>query len=205
MATLEQIKELRTRTGAGVNAVREAIEVSGGDMQKAVQYLREKGMAKADKRKGKVAEQGVLGVYVHSNSKLVTVVEVACETDFAAKSEDLMKFANDLALHIAATSPKFISEADVSQEYIDGETATMKQDLEGKPEEVQQKIMAGKLEKVYSDVVLLKQKLFTDDSKTVADYLNEMLAKIGEKIEITRFYKFQVAEATVTAERKGDE
>ncbi len=198
MATIEEIKELREMTGAGVNAVREALEVSKGNKEEAMKYLREKGVAKAEKRQEKSAVNGILGTYVHSNKKVVTVVEVNCETDFAANSEDFIKFANDLAVHVAAMNPKFINTESVSKEEIEAIKQTAKEDLEGKPAEVQEKILEGKLTKHYQDIVLVKQNLFQDDSKTVEDYKNELVAKIGEKIEIKSFNKFEVSVAPVS-------
>lgn len=197
MITVEQIKELRNRTGAGVNAVREALESSEGNVEAAVKYLREKGIAKAEKRKDRVASNGTLGTYIHSNNKLVVVVEVACETDFAAKSEDMTKFAKDLALHIAAVNPKYVSIETVDQETLDTEIKAAEQGIENKPEEIKKSIIDGRLQKFYKENVLLKQNLFTDETKTVEDLLNEMVSKIGEKVQITRFYKVQVSENTV--------
>jgi len=197
MVTIDQIKELRNLTGAGVGAVREALETTSGDVNEAIKLLRAKGLAKAAKRKGKVAEHGVLGTYIHSNKRFVVVVEVACETDFAAKSEDMIKFANDLAVHIAAVNPKYISVSSIDKDTLANEVAAAEAGLDNKPDEIRQTIISGKLEKFYQEAVLLKQTLFTDESKTVEDYQNEMVAKIGEKIEITQFYKFQVGEPVV--------
>ncbi|MEP7103515.1 MAG: elongation factor Ts [Candidatus Dojkabacteria bacterium] len=203
--TLDQIKELRERTGVGVNAVREALESSEGDMDKAVKYLREKGMAKAEKRKGKVASNGIIGTYIHPNKKVVVTVEVACETDFAAKSEDFTKFANDIALHIAATSPKFITVKSINKDILTAEFNAAEQGLDGKPEKIRETIVNGKLEKFYKENVLLKQSLFTDESKTVEDYLNELIAKTGEKVQITQFHKFQVSESNLDANLDAEE
>ena len=198
MITIEQIKELRNQTGAGVGSVKEALNHSKGDMAEAVKYLRLKGLAKADKRKGKVAEHGVLGTYIHSNNKLVVVVDVACETDFAAKSEDFVKFAKDVALHIAAVSPKYIAVESVDKDTLAAELSIAENGLEDKPENIRKTIIAGKLEKFYQETVLLKQKLFTDDSKSVEDYMNELVAKIGEKIQITGFYKIVAGEEIIS-------
>ena len=197
MITVEQIKELRAQTGAGVNAVREALEKSEGDVEQAIKYLREKGLAKGDKRKGKTASNGILGTYIHSNNKLIVVVEVACETDFAEKSEDMAKFAKDLALHIAAKNPKYISVESVDKDVLAAEVELAEKGVENKPAEIKKTIIDGKLDKFYKETVLLKQELFTDETKTVGDYLNEMLVKIGEKVEITQFYKIQVGEVLV--------
>ena len=205
MVTIDQIKELRNLTGAGVGVVREALESTNGDVNEAIKYLRAKGLAKASKRKGKVTEHGVIGTYVHSNRKFVVVVEVACETDFAAKSEDMIKFANDLAVHIAAVGPKFISLESVDKDILAAEFTAAEAGLENKPQEIRKTIVDGKLEKFYKEVVLLKQILFTDETKTVEDYQNEMVAKIGEKIEVTQFYKFQVGEPVVFSKAINDE
>lgn len=192
---IEQIKKLREMTGAGVNAVREAIRETNGSEEEALKYLRQKGIAKADKRKDKSASEGLYGTYIHGNRKVVVVVEVNCETDFAAKSEDMIKFANDVALHIAAVSPKFISPDNIDEKTLEAERDTYMKDLEGKPEEVKEKILEGKMQKFYEQSVLLHQKLFSDDSKTVQDYLNDMVTKIGEKIEISNFTKYEIAQA----------
>ena len=204
MATIEEIKELRKITGAGINPVREALEISKGNFEEAVKYLRSKGMAKAAKRKGKVAENGILGVYVHSNHKFTVVVEVACETDFAAKSEDMMKFANDLALHIAAVNPKYINVESIDEKVLSDEKALAQEGMENKPEEIKKNIIEGRLQKFYKENVLTNQNFFGDESKTVEDLLNEMVAKIGEKIEITYFYKFNVGEEVLFSLAKSE-
>jgi len=197
MISIDQIKDLRNLTGAGVNSVREALEKSNGDNKEAIKYLREKGLAKAIKRKGNVASNGILGTYIHPNNKVVVVVEVACETDFAAKSEDMLRFAKDVALHIAAVTPKFVSLETIDEDTLASELSLAEQGTDNKPEEIRKTIIEGKLQKFYQETVLLKQKFFSDDSKTIEDYLNEMIIKIGEKIEITQFSKFQVGELVV--------
>ena len=191
--TIEQIKELRERTGAGVGAVKEALEHAQGDNDKAIQYLREKGLAKAAKRAGKQADNGVLGIYVHGDNRMSVIVEVATETDFAARSEDVRKFANDIALHIAANEVQYASVENIPEDIIESEKATFAADVAGKPAEIAEKIIAGKLEKFYADNVITYQTLFTDETKTVQDYMNELVAKVGEKIEITRFVKIKIA------------
>lgn len=197
-ATIEQIKELREKTGAGVNSVREALEVSKGDLEEALKFLRKKGVAKAEKRKDKVAEQGIFGTYVHTNNKVVTVVEINCETDFAAKSEDMLEFANDIALHVAAVNPLYIKPEDIPTKESEKVKQTFEKELEGKPEEIKENILKGKMEKYYAEAVLLKQNFFSDDSKTVEDHLNELIAKIGEKIAIKSFTKFEIAQKPVS-------
>lgn len=194
MATIEEIKKLRDVSGAGINVVREALKESGEDFEAAMKYLRQKGMAKADKRKGNDAKNGILGVYIHTNNSVVVVVEVGCETDFAAKSEDMKVFANNLALHVAAVNPEFISEDSISEEKKNELKDEIDKQMEGKPEEIKEKMLEGKISKYSQDKVLLKQKLFTDDSKTVEDAINELVAKIGEKVEVRSFTKFEVAQ-----------
>lgn len=199
MISLDQIKELRAISGVGVNNVREALEATNGDMEAAMRYLREKGMAKADKRKDRVAVNGVLGTYIHANNKVVVVVEVGCESDFAAKSPDLLAFANKVALHVAAMNPRYVSEGDIPADYLETEKKAMEDDLQGKPDEVKTKIVAGKLEKLYKDIVLVHQPMFGEDGLTVNDALNGLVAKVGEKIIITQFHRFAVSEAPVSA------
>ncbi len=197
--TIDQIKELRNRTGAGVGSVKEALEFAQGDNDKAIQYLREKGLAKSAKRAGKQADNGILGIYMHGDHRMSVVVEIATETDFAARSEDVRKFADDIALHIAANETLYTSVESIPAEILENEKKTFANDVEGKPAEIAEKIVAGKLEKFYADTVVTHQQLFTDDSKTVQDYLNELVAKIGEKVEITRFVKMKIAAHAVTS------
>lgn len=201
MVTLDQVKQLREMTGAGLNAVREALEQANGNQDEAIKLLRQKGVAKADKRKERVASNGIIGTYIHPTNRVVIVVEVDCETDFAANSDDMKKFANDMAVQVAAMSPKYIRVEDIDTQLIDAEKEVYMKELEGKPENIQETILSGKLEKFYKEIVLLKQDLFVDDSKTVKDYLDEMVAKIGEKIEIVQFARFEVAKETVMAKQ----
>lgn len=196
-ASIEQIKELREMTGAGISAVKEALE-SSSSQEEAIKYLREKGLAKAVKRAGKEAENGVIGVYIHTDSRLAVLVEVATETDFAAKSEVVKKFANDVALHIAAMNTEYVSKEVVPAEIVEQEKAAAKEDVAGKPAEIAEKILQGKLDRFYKDVVLTEQQLFTDETKTVGDYINEIVAQIGEKTEVTRFVRVQIAKPTVS-------
>lgn len=194
MATIEEIKKLRDMTGAGINAVREALKETGDDTESALKYLRQKGMAKAEKRKDKSTANGVLGVYIHGNNRVVTVVEVGVETDFAANSEDVRTFANEMALQVAAANPEYILPENIDEKKMSELKDEYTKDLEGKPDNVKEKIMEGKLEKFYKTAVLLKQDLFSNDEKTVEDMISELVAKIGEKVEIKSFSKFEVAQ-----------
>lgn len=196
-ATVAHIKELRASSGAGVGAVKEALEKSN-TIDEAIQYLREKGIAKGAKRASKQASNGTLGIYVHNDNRMVAVVEVVSETDFASKSPDMQKFAKDLALHIAAVGPEYIVPEDVPEDVLEREKKVFAADVEGKPAEIAAKILEGKLAKFYEDTVLIKQRLFSDDSKTVEDYFNEMLGKLGEKIQITRMTRIKVGSPTTS-------
>lgn len=196
-ATIEAIKELRSRTGSGVNAVKQALQNSN-DIEEAIQYLREKGEVKAAKRAGKATENGVLGLYMHNDNRLAVLVEVATETDFASRSEAVKKFADDIALHIAVIKTEYISKDSIPEEVIENEKAVARKDVEGKPEDVANKIIDGKLQKFYKENVLTYQYLFTDESKTVEDYMNELVAQVGEKVIITRFVKMQIAQPTLS-------
>lgn len=192
-ATLDLIKELRQRTGVGVSAVKEALEASN-NIDEAINYLRQKGLAKAAKRAGREATNGIIGMYLHTDKRTGVVVEVATETDFSARSEDIQKFANDMALQIAALNPQYVNVEAIPAEILENERALAMANIpEGKSEEMVEKIVQGRLEKFYKENVLTHQNLFVDESRTVSDYINELVAKIGEKIEITRFAKLQIA------------
>jgi elongation factor Ts len=194
--TIEQIKELRGRTGAGVNAVKEALEQANGDLEKAIEFLREKGIAKANKRAGKEATNGILGTYIHPDNRLVAIVEIACETDFAAKSDAMKEFAKNIALHIAAVGSEYLNVEDIPAEVLEKEKALYQKDVEGKPAEIAEKILDGKLRKFYEQTVLTYQPYFKDESKTIQDYMNEMVAQIGEKMRFSRFVRLQIAKPT---------
>lgn len=196
-ATIEQIKELRKATGAGVTAVKEALETSDGDLDKAIVYLREKGVAKAAKRAGKEVRNGYIGKYVHNNSRMVTLVELGCETDFAANSESFMEFADKLALHVAANSTQYVAVDRIPADVMQTEKNVYQKDVEGKPEEVAEKILEGKLKKFYEENVLLEQEMFGTEGVSVQDALNELIAQIGEKIVVGRMVTFHIGHPTV--------
>ncbi len=190
------VKQLREKSGAGMMDCKKALIESKGDIDKAVEYLRKKGIATAQKRAGRSLSEGTIQTYIHMGGKLGAMVEVGCETDFVAKNEDFVAFAKNIAMHIAATSPVGISPEDVSQETIDKELDIYKsQALEmGKPEKIVDKIAEGKLNKFFKDNCLMQQPYVKDPEKSVADLLNEMIAKIGENLSIKRFVRFQVGE-----------
>jgi elongation factor Ts len=188
------VKELREKTGAGIMDCKEALAECQGDMEKAIDFLRKKGLATAAKRAGRATSEGTIQSYIHMGGKIGVMVEVNCETDFVAKTDDFVEFAKNLAMHIAATSPVGIAPEDVPAEIIDREKAIYRdQALEmGKPEKMVDKIVEGKLNKFFKDSCLMNQQYVKDPDKTISDYLNEVIAKTGEKITVKRFARFQV-------------
>jgi len=190
------VKQLREKTGAGMMDCKEALSECGGDLSKAVDFLRKKGLATAAKRAGRAMSEGVIASYIHMGGKLGTVVEVNCETDFVAKNEDFLEFAKNIAMHVAATNPVGIKAEDVPQDIIDKEKEIYRaQALEtGKPENILDKIAEGKLKKFFKENCLLNQPYVRDPNVTISDLINGMIAKIGENITIKRFARFQVGE-----------
>jgi len=190
------VKELREKTGAGMMDCKKALAESGGDFQKAVDYLRQKGLATAAKRAGKVASDGQIGSYIHAGGKIGVLVEINCETDFVAKTEDFQAFTKDVAMHIAASNPLYVRREEVGPEVLDRERAIYRAQARDakKPEKVMEKIIEGKLEKFYSDVCLLEQPFIKDQNLAIQDLLNGLIGKLGEKIEVRRFSRFQVGE-----------
>jgi elongation factor Ts len=188
------VKELREKTGAGIMDCKEALTECQGDMEKATDFLRKKGLATAAKRAGRATSEGTVQSYIHLGAKIGVMVEVNCETDFVAKTDDFIDFAKNLAMHIAATNPVGISPDDVPPAVIDREKAIYRdQALEmGKPEKMVDKIVDGKMNKFFKESCLMNQQYVKDPDKTIADYLNEVIAKTGEKITIKRFSRFQV-------------
>lgn len=194
--TTDMIKKLREATAAGILDCRKALEKADGDYDKALDFLREKGLATAAKRADRVASEGVIDVYSHGNGRVCVMVEVNCETDFVGRSEKFRQFAHEIALQIAATSPQYIREEDVPQSEIEHETAiaTAKAKEEGKPESILPRIIEGSINKFKDDFVLLRQKYIRDDSKTIGDFLNETVVSTGENIQIRRFVRWGLGE-----------
>jgi elongation factor Ts len=195
--TAAMVKQLREKTGAGMMDCKQALAETGGDMEKAVDFLRKKGLATAAKRAGRATREGTVQPYVHTGGKLGVLVEVTCETDFVAKSEDFQEFAKNIAMHIAATAPLGIHPEDVPQEVIARERDIyMAQAREtGKPEKVIEKIIEGKMSKFIKDSCLMNQPYVRNPDITIADLLNELIAKIGENISVSRFVRFQIGES----------
>jgi elongation factor Ts len=190
------VKELREKTGAGIMDCKEALGQADGDMEKAVDFLRKKGLATAQKRAGRSASEGVIQSYIHMGGKIGVMVEVNCETDFVAKNSDFQEFARNIAMHIAATSPAGIVPEDVPADVVAKERDIYRaQALEmGKPEAVVDKIVQGKLDKFIKDSCLLNQAYVKNPEMSISDYLNEMIGKTGEKITIRRFARYQLGD-----------
>lgn len=193
---MEMIKELRAKTNAGMMDCKRALEATNGDMEKAIDYLRQKGLAKSMKRAGKVAKEGVVQAYVHGGGRIGVLVEINCETDFAARSDAFQEFAKNIAMQIAATNPLGVEKEDIPAEIIERERAIYEAQAResGKPEGVIQKIVEGKLKKFYEEAALMEQPFIRDPDKTIRDYLNELVAQIGEKVVIRRFVRYQLGE-----------
>jgi elongation factor Ts len=196
--TIEMIKELREKTGVGIMDCRTALRNADGDMEKAIEELREKGLKKAEKRANREASEGRVEVYIHSEGRLVVVVEINSETDFVGKSDTFKELSHEIALQIAAASPKFISEADVPAEVLEEEKNAIIERVraEGKPEAIIPKIVEGAMKKFMDENVLLNQKYIKDESKTVADLINDKVAALGERLVIRRFIRWALGETT---------
>jgi elongation factor Ts len=192
----KMVKDLREKTGAGMMDCKKALKESEGDEQKAVTWLREKGLSKAQKRSDRTAKEGIIGSYVHSNGKIGVLVEINCETDFVAKNEKFKEFAKNVAMQIAAANPLCVWPENLPQEALEQEKAIFRKQAqdEGKPEHVVEKIVEGRVKKYYKEACLMEQPYIKDDSITVQDLLNELVASLGEKIEINRFDRMEVGE-----------
>lgn len=195
--TAAMVKELREKTGAGMMDCKAALKDCDGDMSKAVDFLRKKGLATAQKRAGRAMSEGTIQSYIHMGGKIGVMVEVNCESDFVAKNEDFQNFARNIAMHIAATNPVAITQEEVSRELIDKEMEIYKAQAKemGKPDNIAEKISEGKLQKFFKENCLMNQAYVKDPEKTIADFLNEQIAKIGENISIKRFSRFQLGES----------
>jgi elongation factor Ts len=192
--TSQMVKELRDKTNAGMMDCKKALTDTGGDMEKAVDLLRQKGLAVAQKRADRATSEGVVETYIHAGGKLGVMVEVGCETDFVAKSPAFVEFAKNVAMHIAASNPVSIKREDVSAELIERERNIYKQQAidSGKPENIAEKMVGGKMDKFYAENCLMEQKFVKNPDISIQDLLNELIAKMGENIGIKRFARFQV-------------
>lgn len=196
--TSQMVKELRDRTGAGMMDCKRALEEADGDLERATELLRSRGLADAAKRSGRVAAEGLVEAYIHMQGSLGVLVELNCETDFVAKTDDFRALARDVAMQIAATAPRWIAREEVPDDVIDGERKVFEEQArqEEKPEDVIPRIVDGKLEAFYRDAVLLDQPWVREDSVTIGEMISQASAKLGEKIEVGRFARFKVGEPT---------
>jgi len=194
--TAQMVKELRERTSAGMMDCKRALEATNGDMEKAIDELRTKGLAKAAKRAGKVASEGTVISYIHGAGRIGVLVEVNCETDFVAKTEEFKQLAYDIAMQIAAANPQYISREAVPVETMEREKEVLKAQAleEGKPEKVIEKMVEGRLEKFYKENCLLEQQFIKDTDISVQELIHEKIAKMGENISIRRFARYEVGE-----------
>ncbi|MBW2194434.1 MAG: translation elongation factor Ts [Deltaproteobacteria bacterium] len=190
----QMVKELRARTNAGILDCKEALQEADGDIEKAVDLLRKKGLATALKRAGRETSEGAVNSYIHAGGKLGVLVEVNCETDFVAKTDEFKEFARNLAMHIAATKPLGIEREDISEEVVKREEEIYRQQAldMGKPEKILDKIMQGKMDKFYKEVCLLEQVYVKNTDITIKDLLHEMVTKTGESISVRRFVRYQL-------------
>jgi len=195
--TPQMVKELRERTQAGMMDCKRALEATGGDMEKAVAYLREKGLAAAAKKAGRVAAEGLVEAYIHPGGRVGVLIEVNCETDFVARTDDFRQLARDLAMQVAASRPLYVSREDVPAAVLEEERRIYRAAAlnEGKPEHVVDKIVEGRLEKFFKEVCLLEQPFIKDPDRTVNDLIQEKIASMGENITVRRFARFERGES----------
>jgi elongation factor Ts len=194
--TPQMVKELRERTGAGMMDCKNALLESNGDIEQAIDGLRKKGLASAAKKAGRVTAEGVVGSYIHAGGKIGVLVEVNCETDFVARTDEFQELVRDIAMHIAAADPRVVRREEVTQDVLDRERAVQREKTlaEGKPEKVVDKIVEGRMEKFFAEQVLLEQPFVKDPDKTVGDLVTAKVAKIGENIQVRRFSRFKLGE-----------
>ena len=192
--TSQMVKELRDKTNAGMMDCKKALNDTQGDMEKAVDLLRQKGLAVARKRADRATSEGVVETYIHAGGKLGVMVEVGCETDFVAKNNEFQEFAKNVAMHIAASNPVSISREEVPEEVLERERNIYRQQAldSGKPENIVDKMIGGKMEKFYAEICLMEQKYVKNPDLTIQDLLNELIAKLGENISVKRFARFQI-------------
>lgn len=190
----KEVSTLRGRTGAGMMDCKRALEETTGDVDKAVELLRKKGIAKAENRVGRTAREGLIGSYVHFNGRVAVLVEVSCETDFVARTDDFQQLARDLAMQIASAKPVSVTTDEVPEEVVARERAIFEAQVaeSGKPEHVRAKIVDGKMKKYYKEHVLLEQAFVKDDKKTVSDLVKEVAAKVGENVVVRRFVRYEL-------------
>jgi elongation factor Ts len=192
--TAADVKKLREMTGAGMMDCKKALVESNGDFDKAKEFLRKKGLAKADKKGFRSAKEGIIYSYVHFNNKMGSMIELNCETDFVARTDEFKALAKDICMQIAAMKPEYLDKESVPQDMVEREKEIYRDQVKNKPENVQEKIIEGKLSKFYEEKCLLNQKFFKDDSLTIEAHIKNYIAKLGENIRISRFSRFGIGE-----------
>lgn len=194
--TIEMIKELREKTGSGMMDCKKALSEANGDMEKAVAWLREKGIASAEKKSTRIAAEGIVDAYIHAGGRVGVMIEVNIETDFAAKNEDFRRMVRDLGMQIAAMNPRWVAKEDVPADELEKERQIVRNQAlnEGKPEKIVDKIVEGRLARFYEDNCLLEQAYVKDDSKKISTVVKEMIAVIGENISVRRFTRYEMGE-----------
>ena len=202
MSTAELVKQLRERTGAGMLDCKKALEAKDGDVEKAIEELRKKGLAQAAKKAGRIAAEGVVDSYIHGNGRIGVLVEINVETDFAAQNDEFRSFVKDIAMQIAASRPEYIDKGDVPADVLEKEKEIIRaqSEKEGKPAAVIEKMMTGRLEKYYKEACLLEQPWIRDPAITIRQLLTERIAKIGENINIRRFVRYEKGEGLAKRE-----
>ncbi len=192
--TAKMVGELRGETGAGLMDCKNALIEAEGDIEQAITILRKKGIASAARKAGRTTSEGLIEQYIHTGGKVGVLLEVNCETDFVAKTDDFNDLVKDICLHIAAANPEFISREEVSEEYLEKEREIAASQVQNKPPHIVQKIVEGKMEKVYQSICLMEQSFVKDPDKTIKDLLTEKIAKLGENINVRRFTRYQLGE-----------
>jgi len=202
MSTSELVKQLRERTGAGMLDCKKALEANNGDVEKAIEDLRKKGLAQVAKKAGRIAAEGIVESYIHGNGRIGVLVEVNIETDFAAKSDEFRAFVKDIAMQIAAAKPEYVDKSEIPEAVIEKEKEIIRaqSQKEGKPANVIEKMLTGRLEKYYKEVCLLEQPWIRDPAMTIRQLLNDRIAKIGENMNIRRFVRYERGEGLARRE-----
>ena len=202
MITAEMVKVLRERTGAGMMDCKKALTETNGDTEKAIEFLREKGLSAAAKKAGRIATEGVIETYIHGGGRIGVMLELNCETDFVAKTDDFKELAKDIAMHIAAARPEFLKSEEVPTEELEKEKSILRAQAlnEGKPEKIVDKMVEGRIAKYFKDVCLLEQPFVKDPDKTISQLITEKIAKIGENISIRRFVRYELGEGMAKKE-----
>ena len=192
--TSQMVKDLRDKTGAGMMDCKKALSENDGDMEKAIDFLRQKGLAVAAKRAGRATSEGVIETYIHAGGKLGVMVELNCETDFVAKTDDFREFARDVAMHVAAANPVSLSREDVPADIVERERQIYVQQAldSGKPANIVEKMVVGKIDRYLSEICLLEQQFVKNPEKSIQDMLTELIGKMGENVSIRRFVRYQV-------------